>query len=139
MDWFQKKFFYLEIRWGFQIRYRNLPQMTLWTTKSNFLVYWPISTRFFSFNWKFIWDSKSEIVVYLKCRSEPLKPNFLVYGMISTKFFSFNWKILTWNNCLIIINFAIMILWKINFNIIWYSEIFAANNAFATIHYNVCS
>ncbi len=39
-------------------------------------------------------DSKSNIVLYLKCLSEHLMPNFLVYGLISTKFFSFNWNIL---------------------------------------------
>ncbi len=42
-------------------------------------------------------------------------------------FFSFNWKIFTWNNCIIIINFGIMILCEINFDKIWYSVIFAAN------------
>ncbi len=31
--------------------------------------------------------SKTNIVVYLKYLSEPLKPNFLVYGLISTIFF----------------------------------------------------
>ena len=66
--------------------------------------------NFFSFNSKFIGDSKSNILVFLKCLSEPLKPNFIVYGLISTKCFSFNWKSFTWNNCLIIIHFGIMIL-----------------------------
>ncbi len=32
----------------------------------------------------------------------------------------------TWNNCLFSMNFGIMILRKINFDIIWYSVIFAA-------------
>ena len=73
----------MEIWWRFQIRYCSLPQMTLWTT--NFLVYGPISTNFISFNWKFIGDSKFNIVVYLKCLSEPLKPNFLIYGLIYTR------------------------------------------------------
>ena len=61
--------------------------MTLGNTKPNFLVYGPISTQFFSFNWKFIGDSISNIKVYLKCLSEPQRPNFLVCGLISTNFF----------------------------------------------------
>ena len=67
------------------------------------------------------------IAIYLKCLSEPLQSNSLVYGLISTKFFSFNWKIFIWNNCLIIIHFVILICCKINFDIIWYSVVFAAN------------
>ena len=35
-------FFYLEIRWGFQIRYCTLLQIPHWTTKVQFLVYGPI-------------------------------------------------------------------------------------------------
>ncbi len=46
-------------------------------------------------------------------------------------FFYFNWKIFTWNNCFIIINFVIMIQCKINFDIIWYSLIFAATLYFS--------
>ena len=42
-------------------------------------------------------------------------------------FFSFNWKIFGWNNCLIVINFGMMILRKTNCDIIWYSVIFAVN------------
>ena len=41
----------------------------------------------FFFQLEINWGSKSNIVVYLKCLSEQLKPNFLVYGLISTKFF----------------------------------------------------
>ena len=40
-------FFYLEIRWRFQIWHCTLPQMTNWTTKIQFLVYEPILLIFF--------------------------------------------------------------------------------------------
>ena len=54
-------FFDLEIRWGFQIRYCTLPQMTHYKS--------PISLFMdpfdFFFTWKFDGDSKSDIVVYL--------------------------------------------------------------------------
>ena len=97
IDWFEYIFFlWLKIRWGFQIRYCTLLQITHWTTELQFLVYRPIWIIFFSFTWKFDWDSNSDIVLYLKWLSEPQ-------------------------------NFVIMIRCKINFDIIWYSVIFAAN------------
>ena len=70
-------FFNLEIWWRFQSWYCTLPQMTLWITKVQFLVYGPIWIFFFSLTWKFNWDSKSNIVLSLKWLTEPQKSNFL--------------------------------------------------------------
>ena len=97
MDRFEdKKFFDLEIRWGFQTRYCTFSQMTHWTTKVQLLVYGPIWIFFFPLTWKYNGDSKSNIVLYLKKLTGPQK-------------------------------FVIMIRCKINFAIIRYSVIFAAN------------
>ena len=84
--------FHLEIHWRFQIWYRILPKMTIWTIKSNFLVYWPISTIFFPFTRKFIGDYKSNIVVYPKWLFEPLNPTFLFISQFQQIFFPFTWK-----------------------------------------------
>ena len=79
MDRFELFFFYLETRWGFQIKYCTFPQMTNWTTKVHFLVYGPIWIIFFSFAWKFDGDSKSDIVLSLKWLTGPQKSNFFWY------------------------------------------------------------
>ena len=69
-------FFDLEIRWEFQIQYCTLPQMTLWTTKPNFLLFGPISTKLFSFNRKFIaiWtNNKDTINSIIKIQKEAFR------------------------------------------------------------------
>ena len=64
--------------------------------KSPISCLWTDLTNFFSLTWKFIGDSKSDIVLYLKWLTGPQK-------------------------------FVIMIFCKNNFDMIWYSVIFAAN------------
>ena len=88
IDQFQPFFFFhLDIHWIFQIWYRTLPKMTIWTIKSNFLVYLPISTNFFPFTWILIGDYKSDIVVYLEWLSEPLNSTSLLMDWFQQKNF----------------------------------------------------
>ena len=51
--------------------------MTLWTTKVQYPCLWTDLKSFFSLTWKFDRDSKSDIVLYLKCLTRLQKSNFL--------------------------------------------------------------
>ena len=81
----------LEIWWGFQFRYCNIPHITQWITKCQFSCLWTDLNKTNSLTWKFDGDSKCDIVVYLKWLAEPQKSNFLVYWPIWI-FSPFNWK-----------------------------------------------
>ena len=85
--------------------------------------------------WKFDKDSKSDIVLYLKCLTGPQKSNFLFRTDLNN-FFSLTWKFDGVSKSDIVFylkrlngpqKVVIMIRCKINFVIMWYSVIFAAN------------
>ncbi len=88
-----------------------------------------------SLTWKFDWDSKSDIVLSLKWLTGSQKSNFLfmdrlnIFFCLTLKFdgdsksdIEVYLKLLSEPQ-----KFVIMIRCKVNFDIIWYSVIFAAN------------
>ena len=90
---------------------------------------------FFSLTWKFDVDSKSDIILYLKWLTGPQMSNFLIMDRFEY-IFSLTWKFDGDSKSDIEVylkwltgpqKFVIMIRCKINFNIIWYTIIFAAN------------
>ncbi len=113
-------FFDLEIWWEFQIRYIVLSLKWLsGPKKSKFLIslFMDRFEFFFFFDLEFDGYSKSDIVLSLKWLTGPQKSNFVVSGPIEVYL-----KWLTGPQ-----KFVIMIRCKINFDIIWYTVIFAAN------------
>ena len=90
--------------------------------KSQFPVYGPISTKFFTFNWKSLGIPKP-IPQMSAWTMDRFQPNiFLSTGKFLHEIYVLQFYI----------NFWIMILCKINFDKIWYSVIFADN-----LYYNI--
>jgi len=104
--------------------------------KSNFVVSGPIWIFFSSFTWKFYGDSKSDIVLSPNDCLDHKSPISLFMDLFEYYFFSLIWKFDGDSKSDIVLHlkwftgpqkFVVMIRCKINFDIIWYTVIFAAN------------
>ncbi len=117
MDWFQ---YFFSVTCKFDGDSKSdiavyISQISCLWTNFNQIVFYQLEIH---------WGFKSDIVPQMSVWTT--KAQFPSLWTDFNHFFSFYWKVFTWNNCLII-NFRIMVICGIDFDMVYYSVLFAAN------------